>query len=246
MDEPILDAAALEALTDPEEVEALGEWLDGKLQKDAELLLFISPGCQVCPHQVRSVATVALASPRVALEIVDTSLEPDLALQHEVRAVPTTIIDDELILTGIVPPGELALRLVERQSPEAQRQVFALLVEGERFSGAADRLADGRGTVAFLELWVSGSPELRAQLLQVADEALVYDPEVLDVLVPALLAGLEPGGALVHDDARRADTAELLGRIRHPDARPALERLAADASEEVADAAADALAALAE
>ncbi len=216
------------------------------LEKDTEVLLFVAPGCQVCPHQLRSVATVALANPHVVVEIVDASVERELAERYDVRAVPTTVVDDELIMTGVVAPRELARRLVERQGPEAAKLVFSSLLEGGRHADAAERLADGRATAAFLEMWVSSTLQDRMGLLLAAEESLLYDPLGLDPLVPALIAGLEGAGSLAEDDARRGDTADLLGRIGLADARSVLERLTGDANPDVAEAAEDALATLAE
>lgn len=177
MDDSTLDLEALEQLTDPEQVRALETPL-AALEKDTEILLFISPGCAVCPHQLRSLATVMLASPRVILDVVDTSLEPELAARYEVRAVPMTVVDDELVMMGVVPPAELARRLIERQGPEAAGRVFAALVEAGQVADAAERLADGRAPVAaFGELWERGDDERRDLLLGIAAESLLYDPE---------------------------------------------------------------------
>lgn len=243
MNEPTLDPEALEALTDPDEVRAVEGTLK-RLEQDTDLMVFVAPGCPVCPHQVRSVATLAMASPRIGVEIVDISQERELATQYEIRNVPTTIVDDELVIVGMVPATELAWRLLERQGPEAEKMVFASLVQSGRHADAAERLADGRATEAFLELWERSTMEARVSLMLVAEDALLYDPDGLDPLVPSLIAALEGEGPLVGDDARRGDTADLLGRIGHPDARPALERLLRDANEEVAWAAEEALEAL--
>ncbi len=245
MDEQSTDFETLEALTDAADVEAVVGVL-APLEKDTEVLLFVAPGCPVCPHQLRSVATVAMANPHVVVEVVDVSVERELMERYEVRAVPTTVVDDELIMTGVVAPQELARRLVERQGPDAARIVFASLVEAGRHADAAERLADGRGTAAFLEMWVSSTLHDRMGLLLVAEESLLYDPLGMDPIVPALIAGLEGAGSMADDDARRGDTADLLGRIGHPTARPVLERLTRDGNPEVAEAAEDALVTLAE
>jgi hypothetical protein len=245
MDDSTLDFETLEALTDPEQVRALEEPL-AHLEKDIDILLFMSPGCAVCPHQLRSVATVMLASPRVGLEVVDASREPELAAQYEIRSVPTTVIDDELVMVGVIPPAELARRLIERQSPDKAGMVFRGLLQSGRLDGAAERLADGRATHAFLEIWLPANPEQRATLLRVAGEALLYDPFGLAPLAPDLLAALDTDAASARDDDWRADTATLLGRIGDPDARPVLERLAGDPDPVVADAARAALAELEE
>lgn len=246
MDDTTHELDALAELADPEVARSL-EGILQSLEKETEILLFMGAHCTVCPHQLRSVATVALASPNVVLDVVETSHDPDLAARYEVRSVPTTVVDDELIMVGVVQPAELAFRLVERQGPEYARRVFAATLGSGRLDAAAERLADGRGTEAFLELWQrSGTEEnglkQREILKRTAEESLLYDPEGLAPVVPTFLAGLEDGGALADDDDLRADTAELLGRIGDPSARPTLERLAHDPDRFVARAAAGALA----
>lgn len=243
MDEQTLDLETLEGLADPEQVRAVAGFLE-PLKKDTELLVFVSQGCTKCPHQVRSAATVALASPRVVLEIVDASQEPELAARYEVRSVPTTVVDDELIMGGIVGPAELALRLVERQGPEEAKQVFTWLVENGHHAAAAERLADGRGTGAFVGIWNRSGDEQRVALLSLAGESLLYDPYGLNELVPELIAGLEEAGDDAEGDARREHTAQLLGVIGHPDARPTLEGLLSNRDRFVVRAAKAALAEL--
>ncbi len=240
MDEQHLDMEALEGLTNPAEVEAVAGTLE-KLTKDTELLLFIAAGCPACPHQVRSVATLALASPRVSVEIVDAQQDPELSAQYEVTSVPTTVVDDELVMVGVIPAGELAWRLLEREGPEAEKVVFSALVESGRISDAAERLSDGRATEVFLELWSRSTLESRMGLFLVVDEALQWNPDSLQDLAPLLIEGLEGDGPITQDPTRVGDTADLLGQIGHPDARPVLERLSQDPNEEVAEAAADAL-----
>ena len=240
MDDPNLQLEALRGLTNPAEVEAVSSTLEN-LTKETELLLFIGQGCPACPHQVRSVATLALASPKVSVEIVDVVQEPELAAQYEVSSVPTTVVDDELIMVGVIPAGELAWRFLEREGPEAEKVVFAALVESRRISDAAERLSDGRAAEAFMELWSRSTLESRMGLFLVAEEVLQWDPDALDSMVPAVIAGLEGDGPLAQDPTRKGDTADLLGQIGHPDARPILEALSRDPNEEVAEAAEDAL-----
>lgn len=243
MDDNTLDLETLEGLTDPDQVRSVAGFLES-LEKDTELLVFVRPGCAVCPHQVKSAATVALASPRVTLEIVDAMQEPELASQYEIRSVPTTVVDDELIMAGMVPAAELALRLVERQGPEEAKRVFTWLAANGHHAAAAERLADGRGTGAFVGLWTGAGPEGRVALLAMAGESLLYDPYGLNELVPELVTWLEGEGPGPDDDSWREHTAELLGTIGDPAARPVLERLADDPDRFVARAAAAALAEL--
>jgi glutaredoxin len=240
MSEPILDFEALEAMTNPAEVKALEEPLE-KLSKDTDILLFIGPGCAACPHQIKAVATLTLASPKIAVEIVDATREPDFAAQYGIRSVPTTVVDDELIMVGVIPAPELALRILAQQGPDGDKVVFASLVESGRFSDAAAQIWDGQAIEAFGDLWSKSTLESRMNLFLVAEEALAVDAECLDSLIPLLITGLEGNGPLSQDDSRKGDTADLLGQIGHPDVRPALDALAKDANPEVAEAAKEAL-----
>ncbi len=240
MDDHDLDLEALEGLTNPAEVEAVATTLE-KLTKDTELLLFIAAGCPACPHQVRSVATLALASPKVSVEIVDAQQEAELSAQHEITSVPTTIVDDELVMVGVVPAGELAWRLLEREGPEAEKVVFTALVASGRHSDAAERLTDGRATEVFLDMWSHSTMEGRMGLFLVAEEALQWNPDSLRDLSALLIEGLQGDGPLTQDPSRVGDTADLLGQIGDPAAKPVLEALSRASNAEVAEAASDAL-----
>lgn len=235
-----LDAEGLLALTDIEAVWAVVPVVE-PLRHDTSVLLFIGPGCPVCPHQVRAAATVAAASPRITLEIIDATLDPGIAAEYDIQSVPTTVIDDELFLLGAMPARRLAERIMERHGPDRERVLFASLMEAGRHDEASRRLSEARGIEAFAELWSRSTLETRMGLMLVAEQTLEVDPGSLDPLVPLLLAGLDGHGPLASDQARRGDTADLLARIGHPDARPALERLAEDANAQVAEAARAAL-----
>jgi len=187
------------------------------------------------------VATLALASPKVSVEIVDAQQEAELSAQYEISSVPTTIVDDELVMVGVIPAGELAWRLLEREGPEAEKVVFTALVASGRVADAAERLSDGRATNVFLDMWSQSTMESRLGLFLVAEEALQWNPDALEDLGALLIEGLQGDGPLSKDPSRVGDTADLLGQIGHPDARPVLEALSKDPNEEVAEAASDAL-----
>jgi len=208
----MLDLEALAALTTPEEVERVQELMD-RMERDTDLTLFVEPGCQACPHQVRAVATLALASPHIGLEIVDVSQEPELAAQYEIRAVPTTVVDDELVMVGVIPAPELAWRLVELQSPAAEKMIFGGLVGSGRHADAAERLSDGRATEAFVEIWSGADGAGRMALLRIVEEALLLDPTCLEALAPRLHAALAED--LQSEDPDVAEPAEDVADALH-------------------------------
>ncbi len=238
-----LDLEQLQALVEPEVVEALEGPLS-RLTREVDLLVFVAPGCPVCPHQVKTVAALALASPLVTAEIVDVTQEPELARQYDVAAVPTTVVDEELVVVGARPPLQMAELLLAREGPEGEQSVLTSLLESGRTEEVGERLlygpdpdASGR---AFVALWSRSGLQERMALLLAVEHALELDAEALSGLVLHLAAALEEG-SLGEDPARRGDTADLLARIGHPAARPALERLACDPHPEVAEAARAAL-----
>lgn len=249
MNEPIVDAEALEAMVEPAVVESL-EALLAPLSKEVEVLLFVAPGCAACPHQVRTVAALTLANPNIGVEIVDVTQEPEFAAQYEVRAVPTTVVDDELIVVGVKPPHQMAELLLAREGPEGEVALFSSWLEAGRTADAAERLLYGpdpdAAFGAFMTLWERSALQDRMGLFLVAEEVLDLNPEGMDPIVPRILAALMDENGLRKDEARLGDTADLLGRIGHPDARPVLEALSRDSNPEVAEAAADALEELAE
>ncbi len=244
MTEHELDFEALEAMVDPAAVKALEAPLE-KLTREVDILLFVAAGCSACPHQLRTVAALTLASPLIAAEIVDVAHEPELAAQYEVRAVPTTVVNDELVVVGVKHPLQMAELLLAQEGPEGEKTLMASLVESGRMEEAAERILYGpdpaRALEFFMERWSRSTLQERMGLTLVAEEALERDPEGLDALLPLLLEGLQGEGPLTEDPARVGDTADLLGRIGHPDARPALEALARDPNPQVAETAADAL-----
>lgn len=244
MSEPVLDFEALEAMVDPALVESLEEFM-APLDREVDILLFVAPGCSACPHQVRTVAALTLANPNIAVEIVNVAEEPEFAAQYEVRAVPTTVIDDELIVVGVKHPQHMAELLLAREGPEGETALFANWLEAGRTADAADRLLygpDAEATYhAFMNLWSRSTLQDRMGLTLMVEEALDVDEAGLDPLVPYLVAALQLEGPLTADDARRGDTAALLGNIGHPDARPVLEALSNDPNPEVAEAAREAL-----
>ena len=190
--------------------------LASKLTRDVDILVFASPTCRACPHQINSVAALTLAAPTVAAEVVDTSQEPELAAQYEVRAVPTTVIDDEVILTGVTPPLQLLERLLTREGPEGERSVFHSWMETARIQDAADHLVftPHPETTAeiFADLWSNAEWEERRSLIQIVGTALGLAPDGLPDLAQRLAAAQKGPATDEEWDEDTRDLLELLSR----------------------------------
>ena len=201
-----------------------------------ELLVFIAPSCPHCPNAVRAALALALASPLVNVSIVDVQRFEELARRYQVTAAPTTVVDGELSLTGLVSPTELVQRLLDRGTDRHNVQVLQSLVNNGLFDQAVDEVTAGSGTRAFGALWKESTTSTRIGLMLLAEKVLEQDPRALDDLLGGLIALLDAENA-----ALRGDTADLLGQTGSEHARPALEKLLTDPNPDVVEIAEEAL-----
>jgi hypothetical protein len=226
--------AALMALADGGHT-ATRELLHGVV-RPCEVVVFVAPGCPNCPHAVQAAVTVAGANEVVTLSVVDATAFPELAERHRVRSVPTTVIDGELALQGVVAVRKLARQIARRGSNQYGLEVFASRLSAGLFDALARRLAQGSDLHHFVALWASSTLEQRIGLMLVAEQTLAVNARALDGAVADLLPVLESA-----DAARRGDTVDLLGTIGHRSAWPAIRALRDDPDPGVAEAAADVL-----
>jgi hypothetical protein len=211
-------------------------WPDEPRQP-AELLVFVTAGCPHCPQAVRAAIALALVWPLVEVTVVDVAAFPLLAQRHGVRSAPTTVLDRELAVVGLVSAAKLERLVLDRGSAAHRRAVLLSCVEVGRFEEAGERLCGPGGAEAFGDLWRSASMSGRMGLLLAAEEAVARAPSALDPAVPSLLSWLESAGLGV-----RGDTVQLLGVIACPTAAQPLAALCRDPDPDLAEAAAEALA----
>ena len=206
------------------------------LERDVELLVFVSSACPHCAQAVRTAGALALASPHIRTYIVDAQRLPDLAARFHAQSVPLTLIDSGLGFTGAVTARELVEKILAVGTPEHEERVFLSMIEGARFEDAANRIVEADGAKQFAAAWQKSAMSLRMGLLLLAERVLTSDPHALDSIVESLLPALS-----AEDAALRGDTADLLGHIRHQGALPALEARIDDPDGDVAEAVRDAL-----
>jgi len=232
---PFLEAVLGPKRTDGEDRESWIERLSA-LKRPAELLVFVGATCAHCPGAVRSANRIALASPLVTVSIVDVQLHASLAERFNVRAVPLTLLDEDLAVTGVVRPAELVDKILSRGDEGHGKDLLLSLVEQGRFDEAVARMRTGPGAEHFLTLWKGSTTSLRIGLMMAVEEALGADRAALDALVAGLLPILAAEDAVL-----RGDTADLLGRIGHRAATDALRALIDDPNPDVAEIASEAL-----
>ena len=74
-------------------------------------LVFIGSGCRHCPIVLDGLARLVKEGRLARLEVINATLEPELAARNKVRSVPWTRIGP-FELVGILTPAELADRLI--------------------------------------------------------------------------------------------------------------------------------------
>jgi len=228
----------VEALLGPSWDGATESWTErlSALKRPAELLVFVGTTCPHCPGAARSANRIALATPLVTVSIVDVQVHATLAERFNVRAVPLTVLDGDLAMTGVLRAAELMDKILFRDDDSHGKGVLLSLVEQGRLDEAANRMRTGPGAAQFLTIWSASSTSLRIGLLTAVEEALETDSTALDGLVADLLPILQS-----KDAALRGDTADLLGKIGHRAAANALKTLLEDPNPDVAEIASEAL-----
>ncbi len=232
---PFLEAAR-GASAGPETLPAeLDDGLAG-LERRAALLVFVAAACPHCPRAVSAASRLARASERVSVSVVDAQRFPELAERLHVNSTPTTFLDEGRAWVGEVEAAELARSILARGTAEHELAVFRSLVETGRFDEAIASMESGEGARCFVAAWEKSSTSSRIGLMLTAERLLERGDAPFHPVAEDLARVTE-----TDDVPLRGDTADLLGRIDHPAARAALEKLLEDPDPDVAEIAAEGL-----
>lgn len=209
------------------------------ITEPAELLVFIGPTCPHCPKAVRAAIELALLNDQISAVIIDVMRFPTLAEQLSIKSVPFTLLDRTLGETGVIPPNELAQRVLSRNTLDFELYLFNSMLESGKLDQATATVQEKPDL--FAAAWRKSTTSSRVGLMLIAEEILEEDQAGLDSVVEALIEVLS-----FDDIALRGDTADILGQIGHHGAAPALEKLTSDPNPDVAEIATDSLEMIAE
>jgi glutaredoxin-like protein len=106
--ECIIDISRTEVLLSEESVRSLET-----IAEDISLRVFVTPTCQYCPLMMRIVFQMAMVSPHVRAETIEITEFPELAERYQVRAVPLTVIADQVAIPGMVDEKDVVKELMK-------------------------------------------------------------------------------------------------------------------------------------
>lgn len=90
-----------------------------ELHDERHVRVFVNPGCPYCPGQVVNAFRTAVEKPLlVKAECVETTENPELAIEFNVGSVPQTVINDHLVLLGLEPQERFVAELVSLKSAD--------------------------------------------------------------------------------------------------------------------------------
>lgn len=112
----IVDVSCSQILLSQESIKSLR-----KVKEDVRVRVFVAPTCPYSPMMARAAFQMSLVNPRVKSEVIEADEFPELARRYDVRAVPLTVIEDRIAVSGAVPEKALVEQVLKAvQSPAAQ------------------------------------------------------------------------------------------------------------------------------
>ncbi len=131
--ESIIDVSRNEVLLSEESVQALET-----IAEDISVRGFVTPTCQYCPAMMRAAFQMAMVSPHIRAEVIEVNEFPELAERYQVRAVPLTVLDDQVAIPGMVNEQDVVkelMKLAKTQAPAAPPPPAKIERGKERKSG---------------------------------------------------------------------------------------------------------------
>jgi glutaredoxin-like protein len=83
-----------------------------KLAEPVRIQVYITPTCPYCPRAVLLAHKLAMASPLITADMVESMEFPQLANKYQVYGVPRTVINDVVHIEGAVPEANLVQGLM--------------------------------------------------------------------------------------------------------------------------------------
>jgi hypothetical protein len=194
----------------------------------ADLKVIVMAGCVHCPHAVRNAVGFAFSNNGVKVSIIDGMMFKDAIEKFDIRSAPTTIINDQVFLTGVVPENDLTRWVCKTNEKHFSIDDFVKMIKAGNAHKLADMMIDN-GVIYpdFLSLLWDDKWSLRLGAMVVLEDISEKKPFLIRTVIKAIEKHL-----FDNDLRNRCDAAFLIGNIGAKDSIPVLESAMAIRKEE--------------
>jgi glutaredoxin-like protein len=98
-----------------------------RIDDNVHVQVFVTPTCPYCPTAVRAAHSLAVASPKIRADMVESIEFPHLANKYSVQGVPRTIINETTMVEGALPEQLLVAYILKAQGLLSEEEVEALI-----------------------------------------------------------------------------------------------------------------------
>jgi hypothetical protein len=208
------------------------------LNKPHLIRVLVTSSCPFCARMVGLVNQLAAASSLITAWIIDVELFPEWVGRYQLKSVPTTIIGEEVFLTGLVNEKDLIDWLQKMDSQEYLGQLYRNDLLEKKLSQAVERLKQRPQDLPLMAYLLKAEEfgvklGAMAVIEQLSDEEAHLHGAIFESLAPLLL---ETADTLI------GDVIYLLGPLHDPRKAPALEKFLVHSNPEIEEAAREATA----
>lgn len=185
----------------------------------ADLKVVVMAGCIHCPNAVRNAVRFAFSNNGVRVSIIDGMMFKDAIEKFDIKSAPTTIINDQVFLTGVIPENDLTRWVRKTNEKHFSIDDFVKMIKEGNAHKLADMMIDD-GTIYpdFLSLLWDDKWSLRLGAMVVLED--IYEKK--SPLIKTVIKEIEKH--LFDNDLRnRCDAAFLIGNIGGKDSIPTLK-----------------------
>jgi hypothetical protein len=215
---PFMDAISLSAKERP----------SVPAKNGADLKVIVMPGCIHCPNAVRNAVGFALSNNGVKVSIIDGMMFQDAIAKFDIKSAPTTIINDQVFLTGVIPENDLTRWVYKTNAKRFSIDDFVTMIkEGNAYKLADMMIDDGIIYPDFLSLLRHDQWSVRLGAMVVLEDIHEKKPSLIKTVIREIEQHL-----FENDLRNRCDAAFLIGNIGGKDSIPVLESAMAIRKEE--------------
>ena len=104
----------------------------------AMLTIFVTQHCPFCPKTVSQLVPLAFLNKFIKLTVIDGTLFPEMAQQHDIRSAPTVLLEDSFRWTGATQLDEIIEILKNRDPSKLSASTLENMLNEGNASGVAD------------------------------------------------------------------------------------------------------------